>query len=115
MADFLFPIHRMTPEPPHYNVLITQMEGMRIKRRLKSSAPYRRWTIEMRGRTNDERDAILAHWDEQVGPMIPFNWYVPEFFGGEVYYVVYETMNYENPVGMGNIWDFTCVFREEIT
>lgn len=114
--DFEFAIHRMTPEAPKYNVLQTKMEGWRVKRRLKSSVPQRRWSVEIRGQTNDERDSILTHYATQQGPLIPFNWIVtPTFFGGETYYVTYEQLDYENPDGLGNVWNFLITLIEELT
>lgn len=115
MADFTFDIHRMTPEAPKYNILSTRAEGWRVKRRLKSTLPQRRWAIEIRGRTNTERDALLAHYNGQYSSLTPFNWVVPTFFGGDTFYVTYEEFDYENPDGLGNIWDFHIVFLEELT
>ena len=116
MADFTFAVHRVTPEPPKYNVLQTKMEGWRVKRRLKSTVPQRRWSIEIRGQTNTERNSILSHWSGQYGPLTPFNWIVtPTFFGDATYYVTYEDFSYANPEGMGNIWNFSIIFLEEIT
>lgn len=114
MADFTFDIHRMTPEKPRYNVIQTKMEGWRVKRRLKSTVPQRRWAVEIRGRTNTERDAIIAHYNGEYGELTPFNWIVPTFFGGDTFYVTYEEFSYSNPPGLGNIWDFSIVFLEEI-
>jgi hypothetical protein len=115
MADFNFNIHRMTPEAPKYNVVATKMEGWRVKRRLKSTQPQRRWVIEIRGRINSERDLILAHYNGQNAGLTPFNWVVPSFFGGQTYYVTYEDFSYENPDGLGNVWNFLIVFLEELT
>ena len=115
MGNFTFPIHRMTPlSAPVYNVVKTQMEGWHIKRRLKSANPVRRWEVEIRGRTNSERDEIIAHWNSQKGDVIPFNWVVPTFWGGNTFYVTYEEMNYDNPPGLGNVWDFVIIFKEEL-
>lgn len=115
MADFTFEIHRMTPGIPKYHVVQTQFEGWKIKRRLKSSDPRRSWNVEIRGRTNTERDAIISHWNTQKGTLIPFNWVVPTFFGGDTFYVVYVDMSYANPEGLGNIWNFDINFLEELT
>lgn len=114
MTDFDFPVHRMTPGPPKWNVLQTQMEGWTKKTRLKSTVPVREWTIEIRGRTNTERDLIIAHYNGQFGETTAFNWIVPEFFGGETYYVRYKTFSYENPEGLGNIWNFEIGFEEDM-
>ena len=115
MADFTFGIHRLTPEKPNYNVLQTKMDGWRVKRRLKSTVPQRRWSMEIRGRTNSERDSILAHYNGQTGSLTPFDWIVPTFFGGQTFYVTYEDFSYENPDGLGNIWNFQIIFLEELT
>ena len=116
MTDFSFAIHRLTPEPPKYNVLTTQMEGWRVKRRLKSTQPQRRWAIEIRGQTNSERDLILTHWNGQKGSLTPFNWIVtPIFFGDDTFYVTYEELSYVNPSGIGNVWHFNITFLEELT
>jgi hypothetical protein len=114
MVDFVFPIHRMTPKAPKYNIVSTTMEGWRVKRRLKSSMPIREWSVEIRGRLNAERDLILAHYNGQTASLTPFNWVVPTFFGGQTFYVTYKEFDYDNPDGLGNIWDFHIVFREEL-
>jgi hypothetical protein len=118
MANFTFEIHRLTPGKPEYNVLSTPMEGWKVKSRLKSTHPRRTWDIEVRGQTNTEKDLILAHYDGQNGFNLPFNWTVnPTFFSGDVsttYYVRYKEFKYENPAGLGNVWNFTITFVEEI-
>ena len=115
MVDFAFPVHRVSPEAPKYNVLQTKMEGWRVKRRLKSSLPQRRWTVEIRGRTNSERDLILTHYNGQQGPLTPFDWIItPTFFGNETIEVTYESFTYENPDGLGNVWNFNIIFLEEL-
>jgi len=114
MANFSFPIHRMTPGTPQYNVISTKFDGWKIKKRLKSSTPLRTWNIEIRGRTNTERDAIIVHWNTQNGSLIPFTWDVPTFFGGTSFYVTYVDMSYANPDGIGNIWNFDINFMEEL-
>jgi len=118
MADFTFEIHSFNPEPPVYNIIQTKMEGWRIKRRLKSSLPQSRWSIEIRGRTNAEKDAILAHYTGQTAGLTPFNWTVtPAWFdstGGSPYYVTYESFSYTHVAGMNNIWNFEITFLEEL-
>ena len=43
------------------------MEGWIRKCRLKSTEPIRKWSIEVRGRTNSEKDSNLLHYnDNQV-------------------------------------------------
>jgi hypothetical protein len=118
MADFTFSIHRCSPGPKEYNVTSTPMEGWKVKSRMKSTHPRRTWGVEIRGRFNDEKDSILAHYDGQGGFNTPFNWVVtPIFFCGNVattYYVRYKELTYENPDGLGNIWNFSINFVEEL-
>lgn len=114
MGNFTFGVHRVTPTAPKFNVLQTEMEGMKIKSRLKSTDPVQSWTIEIRGRTNSEAALIKAHWITQQGQTIPFNWIVPTFWGGETRYVQYVSMEYENPDGLGNIWNFVINVKEVI-
>lgn len=118
MANFTFAIHRMTPGKPEYNVASTQMEGWKVKSRLKSTDPKRSWEVEIRGRTNAERDSIIAHYDGQNGFNVPFNWVVtPNWFTNGVpttYFVRYKEFSYANPPGIGNIWDFVISFIEEL-
>lgn len=118
MANFTFPIHRMSPGKPEYNVISTQMEGWKVKSRLKSTEPRRTWEVEIRGRTNSEKDSIVAHFDGQNGYNIPFNWIVvPNFFTGDndtTYYVRYKEFSYSNPPGLGNIWEIIISFAEEL-
>lgn len=114
MADFEFGIHRVTNSPPKYNVLETEMEGMKKKTRLKSTTPVREWSIEIRARTNTERDAILAHYSGQNGSLTAFNWIVPSFWGGSTYYVRYKSFAYESPEGLGSLHNFQITFEEAI-
>lgn len=115
MVDFNFALHRLTPEAPKFNVLQTKMEGWRVKRRLKSTLSQRRWTVEIRGQTNTERDAILAHYNGQQGSLTPFDWIInPIFFGDDTFTVTYESFSYENPNGLGNVWIFNIIFLEEL-
>jgi hypothetical protein len=113
---FSFDVHSINPHTPEYNVLQTQMEGWKRKTRLKSTDPVRRWTVEVRGRTNSEKDLIVAHWDDNNGPLTNFTWNVlPAIWNtgyGTSYQVQYESMEYDNPDGKANIWDFTITFRE---
>jgi hypothetical protein len=115
MADFTFGLHSMIQlGPSEYNVLSTKGEGWTVKTRLKSTRPARRWQVEIRGRTIAERDLILAHWDTQYGTLDYFNWIVPAFWGGETYVVYYETMDISNPENIGNIFEFSIVFKEAL-
>jgi hypothetical protein len=104
----------MSPSAKKYNVLKTEMEGMKVKTRLKSTSPVREWEIEIRCRTNTERDAILTHYEGQNGSLTAFNWTAPTFFGGETYFVRYKEFEYENPEGLGNVWNFRIIFEEVI-
>jgi hypothetical protein len=117
MADFTFEIHSFIPEPPIYNVLTTKMEGWKVKRRLKSTAPQRRWHIEIRGRTTSEKNSIVSHFEGQYSNLTPFNWVVnPTSFDSGTYYVTYEDFQFENSKqGVYNVWDFSITFLEEIT
>jgi hypothetical protein len=119
MADFTFTIHGCKPGPPVYNSLITDMEGWKVKARLKSTHPKRSWQIEIRGQTNDERDLIVAHYDGQGGNVTPFNWVVtPVFFSNDTpttYYVRYKEFSYDNIPSLGNVWNFQISFVEELT
>lgn len=115
MADFTFSFHRMTPlEAPKFNVLQTQMEGWKTKTRLKATDSKRSWEIEIRGRTDSERDSIVSHWNGQYGITNPFNWVLPSDWGNTTYYVKYVSMTYSNPPGFYNVWDFIITFIEEI-
>lgn len=118
MADFTFEIHSFTPEAPKYNVLSTKTEGWRVKRRLKSTDPQRRWSIEIRGRTTVEKDAIVDHFNGQKADLLPFNWVVtPAAFdvtGDGTYYVTYEEFQFDNAESVYNIWDFSIIFLEEL-
>jgi len=118
MADFTFTIHRCSPGTPTYNVLVTPMEGWRKKTRLKSTHPLQTWNVAIRGQTNTEKDLIVAHYKGQGGYLTPFNWVVtPSFFSGDTpttYYVRYKEFTYENPDGLGNIWNFDITFEEDL-
>lgn len=114
MADFSFNVHRITPEAPVFNVVKTQMEGTRVKRRLKSTESQRRWSVEIRGRTTSEKNAILSHYNGQQGGTTPFYWNVPAPWGGDTFYVTYDDFSYENPDGLYNVWEIYIVFLEEI-
>jgi hypothetical protein len=113
--DFTFEIHRCVPHAPQYNIIKTQMEGFREYRRLKSTDPIRRWDIEMRGKTNAERDSILSHYNFHNGGLDPFYWTPnPTFFGSDTEYVTYEDFQMDCPEGLGNIWHFYITFKEEL-
>ena len=113
---FNFDVHSIKPFTPQYNVLQTDMEGWKRKTRLKSTDPIRRWTVEVRGRINSEKDIIVTHWNENNGPLTNFTWQVrPTIWNtgyGSAYQVQYETMEYDNPDSIANVWDFVITFRE---
>lgn len=113
--DFTFDIHRLTAlGAPVYNVLSTQMEGTTKKTRLKSTRSQRKWEIEIRMRSNSERDEILTHWDTQKGTLTPFNWVLPSFYGGETIYVRYVSMEYSSPEGAGILHNFVIQLEEAL-
>ena len=88
-----------------------------INGRLKSTAPQRRWQIEIRGRTTAEKDAIVSHFNGQKSNLTPFNWVVnPTTFDNATYYVTYEEFQFENSQQyLYNVWDFSIIFLEELT
>jgi hypothetical protein len=118
MADFTFPIHRCTPGPKEYNVLSTTSEGWKVKTRMKTTHPRQTWNVEIRGRTDAEKDSIVSHYDGQGANNVPFNWVVtPVFFAGgtpTTRYVRYKEFSWENPDGLGNIWNFAITFVQEV-
>ncbi len=113
---FNFEVHSINPHTPEWNVLQTDMEGWKRKTRLKSTDPIRRWTVEIRGRTNSEKDSILAHFNDNNGALTNFLWNVlPTIWNtgyGTSYQVQYESFEYANPDNIANVWDFTITFRE---
>jgi len=113
---FNFEVHSIKPKTPDWNVLQTQFEGWNRKTRLKSTDPIRGWSIEIRGRTNTEKDTILAHFNDQNGTYMNFTWNVlPTIWNtgyGTSYQVTYETLEYVNPGNVANIWDFVIAFKE---
>jgi len=115
---FSFDVHSIEPHTPEWNVLQTDFEGWKRKTRLKSTEPIRKWTIEVRGRDNTEKNLIVAHWNDNQGQLTNFTWYVlPVIWNagyGTAYSVQYESMKYVNPENKANIWDFVITFREWI-
>ena len=113
---FNFEVHSIDPGIPKWNVLQTDFEGWKRKTRLKSTDPIRRWTVEVRGRTNSEKDIILTHYNDNNGPLTNFQWNVlPTVWNtgyGTYYQVQYESMEYSNPDSIANVWDFSITFRE---
>jgi hypothetical protein len=114
--SFNFEIHSIKPKTPEWNVLQTDFEGWSRKTRLKSTDPIRRWETEIRGRTNTEKDLILAHFNDQNGSYMNFTWNIlPAIWNtgyGTSFQVQYESFEYANPSGVANIWEFVIAFRE---
>ncbi|MDY0313758.1 MAG: hypothetical protein RBR32_01645 [Bacteroidales bacterium] len=113
MADFAYVPHRVEPGTPQYNVLTTEMEGFKKKRRIVTTDPKRTWTLYFRGQSKTERDLLLAHYKGQYGQGTPFNWTsVPSYISDDSsYYVAYES--YSEVCIMNNIWEITIVFEEQ--
>jgi hypothetical protein len=112
--EFNFNIHRCTAKTPVWNNVATEMEGMKKKRRLKSTLPKRAWEIEIRMRNAAERDEILAHFNANYGINgETFLWrQMPSFYGTLEVYVCYIGFEYSNPQGLGTHWDFNITFEE---
>lgn len=113
---FNFEVHSISPHTPKYNVLQTDFEGWKRKTRLKSTDPIRSWTVEVRGRINSEMALILAHWNDNQGQLTNFQWNVlPVVWNagyGTTFQVQYDSMEYDNPDNIANVWDFVIRFRE---
>ena len=113
---FNFEVHTIKPKTPKWNVLQTDYEGWNRKTRLKSTDSVRGWEIGVRGRTNTEKDIILAHFNDHKGPLTFFTWNVlPTIWNagyGTSYIVTYASMEYVNPGNVANIWDFVINFEE---
>lgn len=114
-TDFDFPVHRLTEHTPEYNVVITEMEGMKEKRRLKSTAPVRKWTLEIRGRSVDEKNEILTHFNSVYGQLNTFTWIVPHPYDdsiGSSFIVRYDSIKWGNPEGIYSVHDFEITLKE---
>jgi len=113
---FNFPVHSIDIHTPKWNVLQTDFEGWKRKTRLKSTEPMRGWSVEIRGRTNAEMALILAHYNDNQGPLTNFQWNIlPTIWNagyGTYYQVQYDSMEFANPNNKANIWEFTITFRE---
>jgi hypothetical protein len=114
MANFAFVPHHCTPKRKDYNVVRTDMEGMRIKTRLKSTNPIREWELEFRVQNNTERAALLSHYDGEYGILTPFNWTsVPDYISAETsIYVRYKV--YSEELVVNNVWEITIEFEESL-
>lgn len=114
MADFNFSIHHCTQTKKQYNVLRTDMEGFKVKKRLKSTLPVRMWECELRLLSNTERNAILAHYDGQYGETIPFDWTsIPEHISSESSISVFY-YSYEEEVIANNVYNIIIEFEESL-
>lgn len=113
-------ITKIAPGVPQYNVLTTEMEGRRIKRRLVSTSPTRTWTLVCDGLSQTQRDNLLAHYAGQSGPLTAFNWTVPSWFyydgnSPSTYTVFYDPVDgMVEEVIMRNVFKITIKLREEL-
>ena len=108
MADFTFECHHCEVGTPAWNVLSTDMEGLRKKTRLVSSLPMKSWTLVFRLLTKDERDLILAHYNAQKGPLTPFNWTsIPNWVDTSVSYYYVRYKSYKEQLSAGTLWEVT--------
>jgi hypothetical protein len=91
MANFNFQCHSVVPATITWNVLLTEMEGMKKKSRLISTRSKQSWKLEFRLLLKAERDVLLAHYNGQKGSTIPFNWTsIPDYIDTAAsYYVRY--------------------------
>ena len=74
MADFAFVPSRSFEVERGYNVLRTEMEGFKIKTRLKSNKKKRVFELFFMGLTVAEKDSIVSHYDGQYSGLTPFYW-----------------------------------------
>jgi hypothetical protein len=114
MADFDFDPHHCVQTKKEYNVLKTDMEGMKIKTRLKSTLPLRQWELVFHLQSNTERNALLSHYDGQYGSLTPFNWTsIPEHISAESsIYVRY--VSYKEDVIATNCIEVSIEFEEAL-
>ena len=114
MANFDFTAHEIDEGPPVYNTVITKMEGLRRKARVKSSEPDRTFKLKFNGQTDTEKNAIKAHYDSQYGDGDPFYWTtVPsDIDSGTNIYVRYKSISFDKI--MNNIHEISIEFQEEI-
>lgn len=114
MADFNFSPHESKSGTPKFNTIITKMEGMKKKSRVKSDDPERTWIIKFNGYSDSEHQSILDHYNGQYGDGLPFNWTsVPDNINnGNDLYVRYLSM--EETKIFNNCWEIEITFQEEI-
>jgi hypothetical protein len=112
MANFSWISHRTEPDAPIWNVVSTDMEGMKKKTRLKSTDPMRMWTLFFRIQTNAERETLLGHFNAQYGSTEPFYWTsVPDHISAEAsIYVRY--VYYKETIQLYDIWEIEVKFEE---
>lgn len=115
MSDFAFDCHHITVNPPEWNVLLTDMEGMRKKTRLVSSLPKKSWILVFRLLTKDERDLILAHYNTQKGSLIPFYWTsIPSWVDTSVSYYYVRYTSYKETLSAGTLFELEITFEEAL-
>lgn len=114
MADFAYNCHHIEPGTPNWNVLVTEMEGLRKKRRLVSTLPTRTWALTFRLQTLAERDALLAHYNAQKAGLTPFHWTsVPTYVATVAYYnVAYKS--YKESLVAGTLWEIVIELEESL-
>lgn len=115
MADFAFACHHIEPGTPAWNVLTTDMEGMRKKRRLVSTLPIKSWALTFRLLTKVERDLMLAHYNSMKGTLTPFHWTsIPTWVDvtTSYYNVVYKS--YKEQLSAGTLWEIVVEFEEAL-
>jgi len=118
MADFVWKPHRVEGGIPQFNVVKTDMEGMRTKTRLKSSKPTRSWTLYFRIQTQVEYEALYNHYKSMYGTLQEFHWAgsaIPDHMNPEdesFFNVRYESFE-TDPVAWG-VWNITIKFVEAI-
>lgn len=115
MADFAYECHHIEPGTPVWNVLMTDMEGMRKKTRLVSSLPKKSWTLTFRLLTKDERDLVLAHYNAQKGSLTPFHWTsIPSWVDTSVSYYNVRYISYKEQLSAGTLWEIEVQFEEAL-
>ncbi len=108
MADFDFVCHHCEPGTPSWNVLSTDMEGMRKKTRLVSSLAMKSWILVFRLLTKTERDLMLAHYNAQKGALTPFNWTsIPSWVDTSVSYYYVRYKSYKEQLIAATLWEIT--------
>jgi len=107
--------HHIEPGTPVWNVLMTDMEGMRKKTRLISSLPKKSWTLTFRLLTKVERDALLDHYNAQKGSLTPFHWTsIPTYIDTSVSYYNVRYVLYKEQLSAGTLWEVTVELEESL-